>query len=708
MNRLTLLALCAPIVVLVACPKPVTTEEYAYPVMVLSQPSLEFGLGSAEEPVMRDVFLSNNGELDMGVGSITISEDGALSYTVSWDESEIGGEGCTVAPAEDDGGEDDTDADAKDIDIDTGGGSETGGDDTGSGEDTGTGVDTGGGDDTGTDPVEEGAALFVLPPNCRIPLHVSYSPATVGDVWGAVLVESVREPGDPPAGELPAYLEDPVHWRQLVYLHGEAEQEQGTLIVRPRSHDFGYVHPDAAADADPARIEIQNVGNGDITLADVSLSSSCGTEFELITTVAPGTVIAGGASTLVEVAFLPDDTGPAYCQVNITSDDLATPEVDVTLRGNTGSAPDNSAPTIFIRSPDSGTRYDAIRPLTLEMNVFDADQPPTSLVCTVRSALRAETLASCTPVDESGHVFVEIAAENFETMTDAIVATVTDAAGVQRSASIALVVNGDFPSDDDDGDGFGAEGEFIDCDDSNILTYPDAAEVYDLEDNDCDGISDEGTEGADDDGDSYAEVDGDCDDDNDQVYPGGPERADGTDNDCDGVVDEGTSMSDDDGDGFAEINNDCNDNNADVNPSATEICDGLDNDCDGLADSADNCVSTDTNPIIVGGTLRPDQNACLAGDVITVDAKIVDGDGDELVYTWADDGAGSFDNPAAPVVNWTCPEPGSGVARKTVNMYMTVVDTDGNQAWAYDKVFVYPSDMSPSIYDPWTKIVVSE
>ena len=36
--------------------------------------------------------------------------------------------------------------------------------------------------------------------------------------------------------------------------------------------------------------------------------------------------------------------------------------------------------------------------------------------------------------------------------------------------------------------------------------------MNDADDNDCDGLVDEGTEGADDDGDSFSELDGDCDD----------------------------------------------------------------------------------------------------------------------------------------------------------------------------------------------------
>ncbi|MEL6345810.1 MAG: putative metal-binding motif-containing protein, partial [Myxococcota bacterium] len=104
---------------------------------------------------------------------------------------------------------------------------------------------------------------------------------------------------------------------------------------------------------------------------------------------------------------------------------------------------------------------------------------------------------------------------------------------------------------DDDSDGFTElDG---DCDDNNNLTYPDADEIPDSNDNDCDGTIDEGTSQYDDDGDCFCEDDpcngsidatcgaldvGDCDDLNDEISPDATEVCDDDDNDCDGVVDE--------------------------------------------------------------------------------------------------------------------------------------------------------------------------
>jgi hypothetical protein len=163
-----------------------------------------------------------------------------------------------------------------------------------------------------------------------------------------------------------------------------------------------------------------------------------------------------------------------------------------------------------------------------------------------------------------------------------------------------------------------------DCDDANPLINPNATEVCDGIDNDCDGVADDGLVFAmyfvDADGDGFGDeatgvescsqpqntitTGGDCDDTNDQIYPGATEVCDGVDNDCDGSFDEGltfiTYYTDADNDGFGagstglslcEIpgpgfstnNQDCDDNNGQINPNATDILDnGIDENCDGV------------------------------------------------------------------------------------------------------------------------------
>jgi hypothetical protein len=146
-------------------------------------------------------------------------------------------------------------------------------------------------------------------------------------------------------------------------------------------------------------------------------------------------------------------------------------------------------------------------------------------------------------------------------------------------------------------------------------------EVCDGEDNDLDGLVDEGVvQYADMDGDGFGDPaapdlscegasgfvldDGDCDDGVAGVNPEAEEVCDEVDNNCDGVTDDAIDMTtyyaDEDGDGFGDegapglacevpsgmitVGGDCDDGDASVNPDAAEVCDDVDNDCDGVTD----------------------------------------------------------------------------------------------------------------------------
>lgn len=196
--------------------------------------------------------------------------------------------------------------------------------------------------------------------------------------------------------------------------------------------------------------------------------------------------------------------------------------------------------------------------------------------------------------------------------------------------------------EDIDGDLFGGEPVLLcesdpldyvsvdgDCNDTNAAINPDALEVCDEVDNNCDGETDEGVTStffidSDADGfgtaassiaacevpDGYALTDDDCDDSVSSVYPGAAEVCDDLDNNCDGEIDEGVTTafyvdSDADGygsstssvlacevpDGYALTDDDCDDDNVAVNPGAAEVCDDLDNNCD---DEIDNGLETYT------------------------------------------------------------------------------------------------------------------
>jgi hypothetical protein len=165
-----------------------------------------------------------------------------------------------------------------------------------------------------------------------------------------------------------------------------------------------------------------------------------------------------------------------------------------------------------------------------------------------------------------------------------------------------------------------------DCDDGVQVINPEALEVCDGDDNDCDDLTDESDAvdaslwyfDGDNDGygipgttttaceepSHYAATDDDCDDASFASHPGATEICDDEDNDCDLSTDEDTTVvdwyRDFDGDtygdpddtlsdcepikGYVLNKDDCDDANSAINPDGSEVCNGDDDDCNGTID----------------------------------------------------------------------------------------------------------------------------
>ncbi len=190
--------------------------------------------------------------------------------------------------------------------------------------------------------------------------------------------------------------------------------------------------------------------------------------------------------------------------------------------------------------------------------------------------------------------------------------------------------------------GMGQASNADDCDDADPNVNPNAEDICNLVDDDCDGGIDEAhrktswypdidadgfgggasTSACEAPGPDWAPEPGDCDDTNPAVNPDAVEICNnGIDDDCNGAADDDDFTVDPDtylhwfldgdldgfGDGSVYIEacqpptpshildgTDCDDDNAAISPAATEVCDEIDNDCDLLIDDADPSIDPST------------------------------------------------------------------------------------------------------------------
>ncbi len=682
--------LLLPGIILAACNRTggIQEEFNVFPVAEVSSTWVEFGDVGWGESVTQRIFLTNQGDLPMGVGEISLGtgemED---NFQLSVDFSGV------VCPGGGSGGDD-------------GGGDD--GDDGGDTaaaeglpqapstalEDTGDYYTDYGTTDSGNS--GGGSGERVLEAGCRLPIDITMSPERIGDIYGSVRITTVSEvvdtDEDPQA--TPSFLADPDNGLLVVVLQGNGSKGAPNIFVSPRALNFGSVWE---GDSVSMLVDVQNTGEGDLTLEAPYLDDSCEEGFSIDWTYGDDFLLLGGNLTGVEVTFAPESDDGVTCTLWVKSDDPDEPFIDVPIQGNVGTDPDECAPTINLISPTIGYEHLTGSDVPVVFEVLDCNEPAQNL----RLSIRSGVLSIEDPIlvetfyapDESGYVETTIPRQSLGRGTDTIIVRAQDSAGNRTDATTTVLYRTTYPASDDDGDGYGTdEGDNVyDCDDSDANTYPAAQEIYDGKDNDCDGTIDEGTEGYDDDGDGFSEAEGDCDDRSDETYPGAAESPDYRDNDCDGDIDEGTTLADDDGDGYAESEGDCNDADDQISPVATEFCDGVDNDCNGISDERDGCVDVASTPIIIGG-IQPSATAMGLGESITLTAFVYEADGDSVSYSWQQDpvltqrGHVGIDQPGAVTVTFTAPAafPDDRTVSETYTVTLRV--SDPTAGYDYDDI----------------------
>jgi len=233
-----------------------------------------------------------------------------------------------------------------------------------------------------------------------------------------------------------------------------------------------------------------------------------------------------------------------------------------------------------------------------------------------------------------------------------------------------------------------------DCDDALPDVNPDATEVCNDIDDDCDSTIDESDAidasvwYGDTDSDGYGDAWNmqtacdaptgfvanatDCDDGSAAVNPAATEVCNSIDDDCDTLIDDADSSvdtstgstfyADDDGDGYGDAADttdscsvpsghvandaDCDDGSADVNPAATEVCNSIDDDCDTYIDDDDSSVDTST-----GSTFYADDDGDGYGDATDTEAACTVPTGHVSDDTDCDDGSGAVNPGATEVCN---------------------------------------------------------
>ena len=282
--------------------------------------------------------------------------------------------------------------------------------------------------------------------------------------------------------------------------------------------------------------------------------------------------------------------------------------------------------------------------------------------------------------------------------------------------------------DDDGDGYSGAQGDCVDTDDTIYPAAIELADGVDNNcdgiidehtvnyDDDNDGYCESDTSCTDgslpgDCNDSVADLDNNGIADGYGIHPDAAELADFFDNDCDGTIDEETINYDDDVDGFTEALGDCDDADPEVYRDAPEYCDSKDNDCDGEVD--EDCIDT-TPPLILVGGLTADIVAVKKGESVELHLTVISGPDAELVFDWGCDG-GEFTwySEDQSQATWKAPDTIEESAVE-FSVFCKVTDTNSAESaddyiskWAFLELTVMKTDPLQSVIQNKTTCSIS-
>nr|MBC8454799.1 choice-of-anchor D domain-containing protein [Deltaproteobacteria bacterium] len=369
--------LISTLALMCACRDSVNLTGKRLPQAEISSHRVDFGEVEWGTTVLQDISVSNGGELPLGIETIGLgTNEMEQNFTLHL--------GTKV---DCDGGDSNTSAEGED--------------ENDQGTDTGPAIDVEG-DGSG---VTSLLSAIIINPGCEYTFQVSMTPSSVGRIYSSVILDFATD-----GQAQPTYYRDPDRFRDTIILQGSSDKGAGNIVLSPRTLDFG--HPNEGEEQ-VKYIEIHNVGNGILSLEEPTFDEACDERFSFdLQRLTGGLDLEGRTSTLLPVTYMPTASGRAECELTVTTSDLDTPTSRVSLRAQIGTDPLCTPPTLELISPDPGTLHGTTDDLVLEMRIADADQPPTTLHCSVTSAVNTAEengeLADCQPYAQRGYTRVNI------------------------------------------------------------------------------------------------------------------------------------------------------------------------------------------------------------------------------------------------------------------------------------------------------------